>query len=211
VIDITTLALFSVTWFLLTITPGPDMLYIATRSLSQGRNAGIVSALGVHTGILVHTLAAALGLSALIAASAIAFDIVKYAGAAYLVYLGVRTLFSKGTLLGVTATEQKPLWDIYRQGIVTNLLNPKIILFFTAFLPQFVDPSRGSVVVQLLLLGVLLVIIALPVDIAVGLLGGVVSNFFKHRKRAGSVGKWVTGTVFIGLGIGTALTSKGKS
>jgi threonine/homoserine/homoserine lactone efflux protein len=210
-IDLTTLLLFSAASILLAITPGPDMLYIATRSLSQGRNAGVVSALGVHTGVLVHTVAAALGVSALIAASAVAFSIVKYAGAAYLIYLGIRTLISKNETLEISVTEQRTLLDIYRQGVITNVLNPKVILFFTAFLPQFVDPSRGSVMIQLLLLGVLLVIVTLPVDIAIGLLGGSVSGFFKRRKCAGSVGKWVTGTVFIGLGIGTALTHRGKS
>ncbi len=210
-IDVTTLLVFSVTWFLLTITPGPDMLYIATRSLSQGRNAGIVSALGVHTGVLIHTLAAVLGLSALIATSALAFSLVKYAGAAYLVYLGIRTFLAKNGTLEVAVTKKKRLADIYRQGIVTNILNPKVILFFTAFLPQFIDPSKGSVAVQLLVLGGLLVTIALPVDIAVGLMGSAVSQYFKRRKHAGSVGKWLTGTVFIGLGIGTALTSRGKS
>jgi threonine/homoserine/homoserine lactone efflux protein len=210
-IDLTTLLLFSAASILLAITPGPDMLYIATRSLSQGRSAGIVSALGVHTGVLVHTLAAAFGLSALIAASAMAFSVVKYAGAAYLVYLGIRTLLSRNDALELGVTKRGTLLDIYRQGVVTNVLNPKVILFFTAFLPQFVDPSRGSVMIQLLFLGVLLVIVTLPVDIAIGLLGGSVSSFFKRRKGAASVGKWVTGTVFIGLGIGTALTSRSKS
>jgi threonine/homoserine/homoserine lactone efflux protein len=209
-IDLTTLIVFSAASFLLAITPGPDMLYIATRSLSQGRNAGIVSALGVHTGVLVHTVAAALGLSALIAASALAFSVVKYAGAAYLIYLGIRTLLSKHEALEISVTQKGTLFGIYRQGVVTNVLNPKVILFFTAFLPQFVDPSSGPVVVQLLLLGVLLVVVTLPVDIAIGLLGGSVSNFFKQRKGAASVGKWLTGTVFIGLGIGTALTHQHK-
>lgn len=143
--DLTTLLLFSVASLLLAITPGPDLLYIATRSLTQGRSAGVVSAMGVHTGILVHTLAAALGLSALVATSALAFSVVKYLGAAYLIYLGIRTLMSKEESFDVKIGERKTLSNVYLQGIVTNVLNPKAILFFLAFLPQFVNPERGSI------------------------------------------------------------------
>lgn len=210
-IDAQTLLAFSAACFLLSIIPGPDMLYIATRSLSQGRSAGIVSVLGVYTGTLVHIFAAALGLSALIAASALAFGVVKYVGAAYLIYLGVRTLLSKSELLEPIITEKKTLSDVYRQGFITNVLNPKVILFFTAFFPQFIDVSRGFVTLQFLLLGVVFFLVTLPTNIAVGLLDGAVSSFFKHRRHAGSVGKWLTGAVFIGLGISTALTHRGES
>jgi threonine/homoserine/homoserine lactone efflux protein len=135
VIDIQTLLAFSAACFLLSIIPGPDMLYIATRSLSQGRSAGLISVLGVYTGALVHVFAAALGLSGLIAASAVAFGVVKYIGAAYLIYLGVRTLLSKAELLEPAISEKNTLSDVYRQGFITNVFNPKVILFFAAFFP----------------------------------------------------------------------------
>jgi threonine/homoserine/homoserine lactone efflux protein len=208
--DFTTLLAFSAASFLLSIIPGPDMLYIVTRSLSQGRSAGLISVFGVYTGTLVHIFAAALGLSGLIAASAVAFSVVKYGGAAYLIYLGIRTLLSRSEPREIAVTEKKTLLDVYQQGFITNVLNPKVILFFTAFFPQFVDVSRGSVTAQLFLLGMVFILVTLPANIVVSLLGGAVGNFFK-RRLAGHVEKWLTGTVFIGLGIGTALTHQGKS
>jgi threonine/homoserine/homoserine lactone efflux protein len=165
----------------------------------------------VYTGALVHVFAAALGLSGLIAASAVAFGVVKYIGAAYLIYLGVRTLLSKAELLEPAISEKNTLSDVYRQGFITNVFNPKVILFFAAFFPQFIDASSGFVTLQFLLLGVIFFLVALPANIAVGLLGGAVSSFSKRRRHAGSVGKWLTGVVFIGLGISTALTSRSKS
>jgi threonine/homoserine/homoserine lactone efflux protein len=210
-IDPTTLLLFSAASFLLAITPGPDLLYIATRSLTQGKRAGVVSAMGVHTGVLVHTLAAALGLSALVATSALAFSIVKYLGAAYLVYLGIRTLLSKEETLKIEMGERKNLSSIYYQGIITNVLNPKAILFFLAFLPQFVHPEKGSVPLQILFLGMWFIVVNFPVDAGVGLLGGTIGKWLRRKSGVQKASKWVTGTVFIGLGIGTALTSRGKS
>jgi threonine/homoserine/homoserine lactone efflux protein len=210
-IDLTTLLVFATASFLLAITPGPDLLYIATRSLTQGRAAGVVSAMGVHTGVLVHTLAAALGLSALIATSALAFSVVKYLGAAYLIFLGLRTLVSKDEALTIEVGEHKRLSSIYYQGIITNILNPKAILFFMAYLPQFVNPEKGPVTLQILFLGVCFIVVNFPVDAGVGLLGGSLGQWLKQRSGVQRVGKWVTGTVFIGLGIGTALTSRGKS
>ncbi len=204
-LSLTTICLFSAATVLLALTPGPDMLYIATRSLTQGRSAGVVSALGVHAGVLVHTLAAALGISALIAASAVAFNLVRFLGAAYLIYIGIQAMLSNGDAVEIKAREHSRLRDIFYQGLFTNILNPKVILFFLAFLPQFVDPSKGSTALQLLSLGMLMFSVSLPIDIAIGLLGGSVGNWLNRNKGIRQSGKWVTGAVFVSMGIGTAL------
>lgn len=208
--SIATIGLFAIASILLALTPGPDMLYIATRSVTQGRSAGIFSAFGVHTGILVHTIAAALGISALIAASAVAFNVVRFAGAAYLIYIGLRAILSNEENVKVMAVEHKRLRSVFYQGFITNLLNPKVILFFLAFLPQFVDPSKGSIPIQLMLLGSLLVVVTLPIDIAIGLLGGFVGKLLKKNNMMQRAGNWLTGSVFIFLGIGTALFGSRK-
>ena len=173
--DLSTIVLFSMTSFLLAITPGPDLFYIATRSITQGRSAGVVSAIGVHTGIFMHTLAAALGLSALIAISGLAFNSIKYLGAAYLIYLGIRTFLTQEN----NGDESLPqeitsvgLSRVYYEGIVTNVLNPQVILFFLAFLPQFVDSSSSHASFQIILLGLLFIVVTFPVDASVGLLAG---------------------------------------
>lgn len=204
-LSLSTISLFSIAAIILALTPGPDMLYIATRSITQGRGAGIFSALGVHTGVLIHTIAAAFGISALIAESAVAFNIVRYAGAAYLVYLGIRTILNKAASLEIKVIEHKKLRSVYYQGLITNLFNPKVILFFLAFLPQFADPSKGSIPIQMVTLGCLMIMVTLPIDIAVGLLGGSMGKFLKTSTRMQRISKWFTGSVFISLGISTAL------
>lgn len=210
-LSLSTVLLFSLAAILLALTPGPDLLYIATRSISQGRNAGICSALGVHTGVLVHTIAAALGFSALIAASELAFNIVRYAGAAYLVYLGIRTILDKSGPLDIEITNRSRLTEIFYQGLMTNVCNPKVILFFLAFLPQFVDPSKGHVPLQLFLLGCLMIVVTFPVDLSVALLGGTIRRFLKNNKTSQAISKWLTGSVFISLGVTTALFVNRKS
>lgn len=204
-LSLTTIALFALAAFMLALTPGPDMLYIATRSVAQGRRAGVVSALGVHAGVLVHTLAAAAGLSTVIAASATAFGLIKLAGAVYLIFLGIKTLMDDAGMLAVEAVGHAGLRAIFYQGLITNILNPKVILFFLAFLPQFVDPARGSVALQLVSLGLLLFVVSLPVDMAVGLAGGAIGSWLRARKNIQTFSKWMTGSVFIALGIATAL------
>ncbi len=210
-LSLATIGFFSLASIILALTPGPDMLFIATRSMAQGRSAGIVSALGVHTGVLVHTLAAALGLSALIAASAAALSIIKYAGAAYLIYLGLKTMAGRAETLALNSADFSRLRQIYFQGLITNLLNPKVILFFLAFLPQFVDPSVGHISLQLIFLGVLMVMVTLPIDLGVGLAGGTVGKWLNNRVQVQHTSKWFTGALFIALGIGTAFTGTKKT
>src|SRR5262245_39486999 len=162
--DSTNLQLFAIASLVLAITPGPAVLYIVTRSMTQGRMAGVVSCLGVSVGGLVHVLAAALGVSAALAASVVAFNVVKYAGAAYLVWLGIRTLTQPSAVATLQRSDPQPLARIFQDGVIVNVLNPKTALFFLAFLPQFVTPSRGDVPVQCAMLGGLFVLIAFCTD-----------------------------------------------
>lgn len=202
------LALFLIATLILALAPGPDLLYITTRGLSQGAMAGLISALGVHTGVLIHTIIASLGLSALIASSTMGFSLVKYAGAAYLCYLGIRTLFfSKGENSNEQCISNAALKKIFYQGIITDVLNPKVILFFLAFFPQFIDPSSSSAHIDILMLGLMFVLVAFPIDAAVGLFAGSVGKQIHHCKQRMQWGKWMTGSAFILLGIGTAFTS----
>ena len=185
---------------LLNITPGPDMLYVIGRSVGQGRKAGIVSALGIFTGCLVHIVAAAVGLAALLASSALAFDVVRYAGAAYLIYLGVRLLARRNGLETQTP-ERAGLRSVFWQGVVTNVLNPKVALFFLAFLPQFVDARRGSVALQILFLGMVFDTGGTLVNLAVARAGGRLGDLLQRSPRIARWQRWFTGTVFLGLGL----------
>ena len=151
-----TLALFALAALALIAIPGPNMVYVATRSMSEGRRSGFASALGLLTGTMLNVVAAAAGLSALIASSSTAFDALRYLGAAYLVYLGLRALFTRAANGAGAAPRPVSLARAYRQAIVVQLLNPKVALFFLAFLPQFVDPARGPVWTQVLVLGAIL-------------------------------------------------------
>lgn len=207
------LALFFIATLILALAPGPDLLYITTRGLSQGAIAGLISALGVHTGVLIHTIIASLGLSALITSSTMAFACIKYAGAAYLCYLGIRTLITRGDLnKGGPNIEQciskAALKKIFYQGVITDVLNPKVILFFLAFFPQFIDPASPSAQIDIMMLGLMFVAVAFPIDAVVGLVAGNIGKHLQHRRQRLQWGKWMTGSAFILLGIGTALTSQ---
>ena len=152
-LSVENILLFASAGILLNLTPGPDMIYTATRSASQGRNAGIVSALGIGTGTIFHILAAAFGLSAIFMYSATAYEFIKWIGAAYLVYLGIKSILDRNKNFDSQNIIKDSLKKIYTQGVVTNVLNPKVALFFLAFLPQFIDVSSGNVTLQILLLG----------------------------------------------------------
>ena len=185
--------------FMLNIAPGPDMLYVIGRSLGQGRKAGIVSALGIFVGCWAHILAAAFGIAALLRSSPIAFNMVRYAGAAYLAYLGVKMIVQRSNI-----AQQQPnpasLASIFRQGVITNVLNPKVALFFLAFLPQFVDAHRGRVVWQILLLGLIFNVGGTAVNLGVAYAGGTLGELLRRNARFARIQQWFTGLVFIGLG-----------
>lgn len=185
--------------FMLNIAPGPDMLYVIGRSVGQGRKAGIVSAIGIFVGCWAHILAAAFGIAALLRSSPVAFNIVRYAGAAYLVYLGIKMLVQHSNL---AQQQLKPdsLAAIFRQGVITNVLNPKVALFFLAFLPQFVDAHRGSIVWQILLLGLIFNVGGTLVNLGVAYAGGTLGELLRRNARFARLQQWFTGLVFIGLG-----------
>lgn len=193
----------------LNVTPGPDMLYVAARSSSEGRSAGIVSSLGIATGTLFHITAVALGLSALLAAVPVAYTAVRIAGAIYLIYLGVRALASVSShaAADTRAVVRAPLATIFRQGVITNVLNPKVALFFLAFLPQFVDPARGSPAVQIVVLGLIFDTSGTIVNTAVALGTSSAAGRLRTSSRAGDLLHRLTGIIFIGLGVRIAFAT----
>jgi len=205
--DPSRLGLFVVAALVLLLTPGPAVLYIVTRSVDQGRRAGLVSVLGVHAGTLVHVAAAAAGLSAVLAASATAFSVVKYLGAAYLIYLGVRQLVSRiGEPADVAFTATPRLSRAFVDGFVVNVLNPKTALFFLAFLPQFVSVSRGAVPVQIACLGIVFCALGLVTDGLYALTAGTAAHWLRARRGIALTRRWIPGTMYIGLGLATALS-----
>ena len=205
---VSTLGLFALAAIALLVVPGPSVLYVITRSVDQGRRAGLVSVLGLHTASIIHVTAAATGLSAVLLASATAFQVVKLAGAAYLVVLGVNKLLGRGAHERVGLAPAS-LRRIYGQGFVVNLLNPKTALFFVAFLPQFVKPERGPVAVQVCVLGLLFISLGLLSDSAYAVVAGTLAPRLR-RPRPGTVSRpeRATGLVYIGLGIVAATTAR---
>jgi threonine/homoserine/homoserine lactone efflux protein len=207
----TSIGVFAVAATSLLLTPGPAVLYIVSRSVEQGRIAGLASVCGITTGTLVHVLAAALGLSALLASSALAFAVVKYAGAGYLIYIGVRRILSRAdTVAAQMDLPRRSLGRLYRDGFVVNLLNPKTALFFLAFLPQFVDPSRGAVAFQIAFLGLLFTLMGLMSDGLYALVAGTAGRWVKRKGHSFRWERYVTGGVFIGLGVTAAFAGNGR-
>jgi threonine/homoserine/homoserine lactone efflux protein len=205
------IGLFGAAALLLLLTPGPAVLYIVARSVAQGRLAGLVSVCGITTGTLVHVLAAALGLSALLASSALAFGVVKYAGTGYLIYIGARRILSRSDAPAASVEQpRRSLGRLYRDGFVVNLLNPKTALFFLAFLPQFVDPSRGGAASQIVFLGLLFALMGLISDGLYALAAGAAGRWVRGNGRALRWERYVTGGVFIGLGVSAAIAGNGQ-
>jgi threonine/homoserine/homoserine lactone efflux protein len=189
--------------------PGPAVLYILGRSIGQGRSAGLVSALGIGVGTLVHVAAAAVGLSALLVSSATAFSVVKYFGAAYLIYLGVQKLRREDSFDDSSEAARAKLSRVFGQGIVVNILNPKTALFFFAFLPQFVDPARGKVARQILSLGILFAVMGVASDSVWALFSGTVANWLRRDRRWMRTQRYVSGVMLISLGLATAFAGSG--
>jgi threonine/homoserine/homoserine lactone efflux protein len=202
--DPTTLATFVIAAVALLLAPGPAVLFVVARSVEQGRRAGLASVAGGSLGTLVHVCAATLGLSAILASSALAFSAVKYAGAAYLLYFGVRVLLSKEAEVTVVAPPQ-PLRRIFSQAFVVYALNPKTALFFLAFLPQFANPTRGAVAPQIFLLGLLFMVLALVTDSSYALLAGSLAGWLKRNARVRRGQRYFAGGVYLTLAAVTAL------
>lgn len=206
--DSSTLALFVIAAITFNLSIGPNALYVMSRSVSQGRKAGIISAFGISVGSFVHTLAVALGLSALLMSSAKAYLVFKYACAAYLIYLGVRMLLRSESNEPFTIARPASLRQIWVQGIFTNVLNPETALFFFAFLPQFLDPSKGAVAWQIVTLGIILNVLSMVRNILVAVLTGSVGHLLKNRPSLSRVQQWFAGSVLVALGICVALPER---
>lgn len=200
------LALYAVAAVVVLLVPGPAVLYVVSQSLRQGRRAGIASVLGIHAGTLVQVLVAVLGGSYLLLTSALTFSLVKYLGAAYLVYLGVRKLLGPDEPQVIQGAAPRSAARLFYQGMLVNVLNPKLALFFFAFLPQFVDRSRGAVPVQVATFGIVFVLLGLCTDASYALVAGTVGPWLRGHARLLRGERYVVGTTFIGLGVAAALT-----
>lgn len=199
------LLLFLTATLLLNLTPGPDMLYVTARSLDQGRLAGVVSALGIAAGCLIHALAVAFGLARLLLAVPPVYEAIRYAGAAYLIYLGVSQVRGRRSLRSATTVSPAQLSTIFLQGMLTNVLNPKVALFFLAFLPQFVNTAASGVTRQMLLLGLLFNLSGTLVNIAVALAASFAGVRLQSRLADSARFRWLTASILVGLGLRLAL------
>jgi threonine/homoserine/homoserine lactone efflux protein len=207
--DAATIAAFAAASFLLLIIPGPAVLYIINRSVSDGRTVGLAAVAGLELGNFAHALAAAAGLSAVLATSATAFTTVKWLGALYLIGVGIRTLTRKPDPMDTVRTSTTPRRS-FVQGIVVNVLNPKVALFFLSFLPQFIDPDRGSAGLQALVLGTVFVLIGCVTDSAYALLASGLRTVLVGGRALPFIQRYVAGTVFIGLGLTATTASAGS-
>ena len=193
------------------ISPGPDLIYIISRTIAQGRKIGVASSLGGCSGALVHVFAAALGLSAILATSAMAFSVVKYIGAAYLFYLGIQTIRSKGVSFDVPVKHQAQttVWQAFGQGVLVDVLNPKVAVFFMAFLPQFIRPELGHDSAQIVVLGLLVILVAMVVEFLVVLTAARTTGFFRKNPGMSAWLDRLLGSVLIGLGLRLAFVENG--
>ncbi|BBO76614.1 lysine transporter LysE [Desulfosarcina widdelii] len=200
--------LFVFSCILLNITPGQDTMYIVGRSMAQGRQAGIMSVLGIMTGVLVHTLLAALGLSVILATSSLAFTVVKIAGAAYLIWIGISFMTARTDPQQASDAPATPLdtWKIYKQGVLTNVLNPKVALFFLSFLPQFVSPGIQPIFLPFLVLGLVLFTTGSIWCLVLAIGAAWLSERFRQYRSAGGLLKKCTGLLFVALGIRLAFS-----
>ncbi len=198
---------FAASWALI-LTPGPDMLYVITRGIANGPRAGVISAIGITIGLLIHTLFAAFGLAVILSASATAFMVVKYAGALYLIYLGIKAIRDRTGLSFNNSVTSKGTGAIFAQGMLTNLLNPKIALFFLAFLPQFVSPANGNVPLQMATLGLIYALCGIIFLTVVGYCSGSIGKWLStHRSWARRI-RWFTGSIFFTLGLRLAFAGR---
>jgi threonine/homoserine/homoserine lactone efflux protein len=197
---VSTILLFAAATMAVLLVPGPAVVYIVTRSVAQGRAAGLVSVLGIHAGTIVYVVATSAGLSALLKASTTAFQIVKYLGAAYLIWLGIQKLRASGADEAVPEPARTSLPRIFGQGVVVNLLNPKTLIFFAAFLPQFVDPARGPVAFQLAFFGVAFIVLGIVSDGSYALLSSALATRLRRTTRARRRLDRSSGVIYLALG-----------
>jgi threonine/homoserine/homoserine lactone efflux protein len=204
--DFHTIILFFSASLLLALAPGPDILYVLSQSMLRGRKAGIMVTLGLCTGLISHTTAVTLGLAVLFKTSAIVFNVFKYAGVVYLLFLAWKSFSAKESKTKPQKSTETTPWYLYRRGILMNITNPKVSIFFLAFLPQFTNPARGSIEIQLILLGAMFMISALTVFSMVSFFAGLIGEWFLKSEKAEKVLNWAAGLVFVVLAINIALT-----
>ncbi|HEV8556304.1 MAG TPA: LysE family translocator [Actinophytocola sp.] len=197
---LSTILLFAAATMAVLLVPGPAVVYIVTRSVAQGRVAGLVSVLGIHAGTTVYVMATSAGLSALLTASSTAFQIVKYLGAAYLIWLGIQKLRARGDADPAAGQPPASLPRIFGQGIIVNILNPKTLIFFAAFLPQFVDPARGPVAFQLAFFGLAFIVLGIASDGTYALLSSALATRLRRTTRARRRLDRSSGIVYLALG-----------
>jgi threonine/homoserine/homoserine lactone efflux protein len=203
------IALFVAAALAIIVAPGPDNIYVLTRGVTQGREVALASAWGMCSGLLFHTTLAAIGLSAILLRSAVAFSVVRYAGAAYLIYLGLRALMSKEEF--VSSAEEAPtarLGSFFLRGLTMNLLNPKVAVFFLAFLPQFAGPATGGAALRLLVLGLTFALLSLAAFSAIALFSGALGDRLSRNPRYTSALRWLTGSILVGLGLRLVLLER---
>ena len=205
--SLSTYALFIATALALLAIPGPAVLYVVSRSIDQGRSAGLSSVLGITTGTVVHVTLATVGLSSLVLASKVAFDAVRYIGAAYLIFLGVRRLLTRHVEQDDANRPPRSRRDLYTQGLIVNLLNPKTIVFIFAFIPQFVDVNAGHVWLQIMLLGLTFAGLGLASDSLYAVVAGTVADRLRGTPVIARVERWFGGSVLIGLGVAAAIVA----
>lgn len=204
-----TIILYTIGAAILIISPGPDFIYVTTRGIAQGRKAGILSAAGISIGLLIHTVLASLGLSALLQTSGFLFQAVKYTGAAYLIYLGINALISKDNLIQQDVNTVKLNGGtVFRQGVLTNVFNPKAIITFMAFIPQFINPADGTASIQIAILGGIIAFLAIVWFGIIGYFAGALGGWLSKQTYFKKALRWVTGCVLIGLGVRLAFTKR---
>ena len=206
------LALFLLASAVIAVVPGPDILYLVGRGVAQGRRSAVASALALNVGALIHAVLAALGVSVLVLQFAPLFYVVKYAGAAYLCYLGIRMMLDRSRLtIDAPGVPTVSLRRVFGEGVLTDLLNPKVYLFFVAFLPQFVDPRGDRVAAEILLLGVLFVLVNLPIDLTIAVLAGRLGELFARRPHIATRVRWGAGGLLVALGLRVAVADADQS
>jgi threonine/homoserine/homoserine lactone efflux protein len=204
--DINTIVIFFATSLLLALSPGPDILYVLIQSMLKGYKAGIMVTLGLCTGLIGHTTAVSLGLAVIFKTSIIVFSVFKYAGVLYLLYLAWKAFTAKNGKLELQKGTETKTWYLYRRGIIMNITNPKVSIFFLAFLPQFADAGRGSMTLQLIMLGAMFMISALAVFFLVSFFAGLIGEWFLNSKKAEKILNWISGSIFVALAVKVALT-----
>lgn len=202
------LVLFFIASLLLALAPGPDNLFVLAQSAQNGRRTGLTVTLGLCTGLLIHTSAVALGVAAIFRASAVAFNLLKYIGAAYLLYLAWQAFHADKAVISLSGKHNTSFGRLYRRGIIMNVTNPKVSIFFLAYLPQFTDPGKGGLILQMFMLGFVFIIATILVFGSISLVAGVIGEYLRRSARVQKMLDWTAGIIFAGLAIKLAITER---